>query len=249
MKNKKMKNKFARINEYMKYKQPQELTELQTIFVLAVTMHIIRGKLGFTVNSKDSEVLFKSTAIQEALVLNTGGYYTPAFGQMALLGTCITTFSNSINNVNLGVLGAEGAKNTAKVNLMKVLKKALAYVNGLAEDDQANAVEIITGAKMVVIGVPSINKQDFAIKQGPGTGEVILTSLAVKVDGKYVKAVYEWQFSIDNGKTWEPLPVTTTAKTMATGMLPGIATLFRKRTSSAKTGVSTWSPAIEIHPM
>ncbi len=249
MKNKKMKNKFARINEYMKYKKPQQLTELQTIFILAITVHTIKGKLGFKLNSKDSEVLFNATAIQEALVLNTGGYYTPAFGQMALLGTCITTFSNSINNVNLGVLGAEGAKNTAKVNLMKVLRKALTYVNGLAEDDQTNAVEIITGAKMIVIGTPSINKQDFAVKQGPGTGEVILTSLAVKVDGKYVKAVYEWQFSIDNGKTWESLPVTTKAKTMATGMLSGIATLFRKRTSSAKTGISTWSVAIEIHPM
>ncbi len=217
--------------------------------LLALTSRTVKGKLGFTITTADGIFLFNSEAIFNALTLNTGGYYSTPFNHLALLGTQNAAFASAISDVRLNVLGGEGAKKAAKKALKLTLDSALAYINELARTNQNNAVEIITGAKMMVIGDHSVNKQDFAVKYGDATAEVNLTALAEKVNGKYVKAIYDWQFSIDNGRTWENLPSTTKAKTIATGMLVGIATLFRKRTITVKHGTSQWCDAIQIIPL
>ncbi len=225
-------------------------SELEIIIALAViSVPIVKGKLGYEIGAQDGVFLFNSRAIHTALLADTGGYYLPPFSGMALLDTAINDFETAVNNVRDGVNGAEGAKMVAKRALMKMLKKALNFINDLAFDDQINAVEIITGAKMLVNKPIKQDKQDFSVKQGPGTGYVALACMAIRIGRKYYKASYEWQFSIDNGKTWENLPVTIKAKTIAFGMLPGIATLFRKRTFSEKTGLSAWCDPIMFIPM
>ena len=223
-------------------------TEL-LILMATVNVPTIKGKLGYSFTAQDGVFLFNSRAIHSGLLANPGGYYTPPFSGMALLDTAIVNFDTAINDVRDGVRGAEGAKITTKKQLMKMLRKALIYINLLSMDDQTNAVEIITGAKMLVNKPIRVDKQNFSVKQGPGTGLIALSAKAIRVDRKYYKASYEWQFSIDNGRTWENLPVTTKAKTMAVGMLPGIATLFRMRSESTKTALSAWCTPIEIIPM
>ncbi|MEP7168393.1 MAG: hypothetical protein ABI855_03410 [Bacteroidota bacterium] len=69
---------------------------------------------------------------------------------------------------------ALGAKIAAKKAVKLTLNAALDYVNGIARLNQAQAVEIITSAMMMVISERSLNKQDFAVRQGDATGEVKL---------------------------------------------------------------------------
>ena len=102
---------------------------------------------------------------------------------------------------------------------------------------------------MVVIGDKSVNKPDFAVKQGTATGEIKLIALAAKFNGKRVKASYEWQYSVDGGVTWVSLDTTVVAKTIATGMRVDVKTLFRKRYTTSKGGTTAWCTPIAVTPV
>ena len=199
-------------------------------FLFAVYIKTIKAKLGISVNTRDGNFEVTARAIYNGLLANVGGFYTPPFAQMAALNTAIITFTTEKQNVKDGVAGAEAAKKAAKKAVMVLLQKALNYINELCLDDQKNANEIITGCKMIVVNGKRKDKQELTVKPGLAAGEMLLYSLALRLDGKYIPATYYWQFSIDDGKTWEDLANTMEAKAVATGMLAGLPTLFRKRT-------------------
>jgi len=213
------------------------------ILFAEVADNIIKGKLGFTRSTRDSNFLTNARGIYAALDLNAGGYYIPAFSRMALLLSQIEDFETAITNVKTRVLGAAGAKRAAKKVLYGTLEAALDFINNLARLDQTNAIEIITGANMLVCSAHTSRKPDFEVKQGLSTGEVFLVCLAVKIDDKYVRASYDWQYSIDNGANWVNLTSTQTAKTYVTG-LALVSTKFRKRTNSKRGGLSAWCTPI-----
>lgn len=231
------------------YRMSVKTKRKYTVIIMAVIMRTTKGKLGFNLNTNDGTFLFKAQGIFDALTANTGGFYTPPFANLALLATQIAAFQATINDMEMGVIGAEGAKTEAKKALKITLLGALNYVNNLAFLDQANAVEIITGANMLVINAGSINKQDFAVRQGDATGEVKLISLAARFNNKRVNASYDWQYSRDNGTTWVSLDSTVVAKTVAVGMTVDLKTLFRKRSTTVKGGTTAWCNAIAITPV
>ncbi len=220
--------------------------------LLAVVTRKIKAKLGFTFNTGDTVFLSRSEAIAAAFALDAGGYFaaTP-FADLALLVTQNTALSTAIQNVKLGVMGAEGAKIAAKEAVKATLDLALGYVNSLARADQVNAVEIITSAAMMVIGAKELNKQDFAVKQSTDSGAVILRSLAGKFANKRVITIYDWQQSNtpDVEASWFDLPSTSVANTMVIDLPLDKKVWFRKRTSTRKGGTSDWSPPLGITPV
>ncbi len=219
------------------------------IIVLFARVTITKGKLGFDIQERDGDFIRKALGIHGAIFANVGGYYTPPFGALATLATAIATLQATIVDIEAGVLGAEAAKVDAKRDVMRLLKKALNYINDIAFDRQDVASEVITGARMLVNKPISQDKQDLKAVIGPGTGVVRLLAKALKYLSQYQKATYEWQFSIDQGSTWENIPFTHKAKVTVTGMLPGIETWFRKRDYSEKTGMSAWSDYVSIYPL
>ncbi len=227
----------------------QLFTTEMGIIVLLANVTITKGKLGFSVTERDGDFIRKALGIHAAIFANVGGYYSPPFGALAALATAISTLQDTIIDVEAAVYGAEAAKADAKRDVMRLLKKALNYINDIAFDRQDVASEVITGARMLVNKPISQDKQDLKAVLGPGTGVVRLFAKAVKYLAKYQKATYEWQFSIDQGKTWENIPFTHKSKTTVTGMLPGIETWFRKRDFSEKTGMSAWSDYVSIYPL
>jgi hypothetical protein len=70
-------------------------------------------------------------------------------------------------------------------------------------------------------------------------GEILVRARAVK------RASYEWQYSLDGGKTWLPLGTTTVANTSLHGMTAGTTVMFRFRTTVKKT-TSDWSAALSF---
>ena len=147
-----------------------------------------------------------------------------------------------------GGLGKVTIKNTAKRKLKYTLDSALDFINELARDNRMDAVTIITGANLIVHKKRVVNKKELEAVLGRATGEIILKCTAEKVNGKYVDATYMWQYSIDKGKTWEPIDPTHSAKVVVTGMLPGISTLFRTRSKTSKKGLTAWCNPVEIIP-
>ncbi len=73
------------------------------------------------------------------------------------------------------------------------------------------------------------------MKAGALSGSAILT---VKSAGP--RASYDWQMSVDGGKTWTEIPSTTKAKTNVAALAVGTSVQFRFRTLTPK-GQSDWS--------
>ncbi len=218
---------------------------LYMILLTSSSSITIQGKLGFDKGLKDADFLINAQAIFDALTVNISGFYTPPFVDMPKFQGCLKDFTNAIKNSKQRLLDSAAQKKTAKTNLYGVLKDALAYVNSLAWDN-LDAAAIITGAKMVVKANKTSKKQDFKVKQGLTTGEALIISLALMLDGKYLKATYYWQYSLDGGVTWIDIPQTSRANTTLIGMPAGVPAKFRKRTYSAKTGLSKWCTPIDF---
>ncbi len=216
-------------------------------FAVVILGKKIKGRLGFSSNIADGNLILRALAVFEAITADTGGYYAAdPFAQLAQLGTLIGQFEVDCVNVKNGVLGAEGAKQFTKSQLMVVLDLGVAYINNLAYFDQDHAVEIITGAGMEVVNRGRFAKPDFYAKQGVVTGVVVLRARAPKNDaGKYMQATYFWEYSADNGTTWITLPSTLIAKLVVTGMPINILLHFRKRLLTAN-GLDAWCTPVGI---
>ncbi|MEI6487558.1 MAG: hypothetical protein WCP52_01275 [Bacteroidota bacterium] len=221
--------------------------ERHTLILFALSVITIKAKLGMP--RRDADFLKQSEDMHLAQANNTLGFFSPAFARLVQWKTENEALHNAMTDVTNGVNGAEGIKKDAKKNLQKTLKLALAYVNGLALDNQAKAEAMIEAALMKVIKQSSKSIKDFSVKQMEESGTIQLRSEAAKIDGKRVNAGYDWQYSINNGATWIALPSTVNkAKTLATDMAIGVATIFRKRVTTTKGGTTAWVVSKPITP-
>jgi hypothetical protein len=80
----------------------------------------------------------------------------------------------------------------------------------------------------------------FGVEQGAVSGAVKLVTASA---GN--RASYDWESSIDGGKTWAALPSTLQAKTSVTGLPAGTTAQFRYR-AVTKTGVADWSQPVSL---
>ncbi|MEI6487502.1 MAG: hypothetical protein WCP52_00995 [Bacteroidota bacterium] len=221
--------------------------ERQLIILFALSIITIKAKLGMP--TRETDFLKHSEDMQEAIKKNTLGYFSPAFARLNQWKTENENLDKAITDVTNRVRGAEGRKKNAKANLRVTLKLALAYINELALLNQAKANSIIEASLMVVIHRSARVVKDFTVKQMEATGSILLRSASAKIDGKYVNASYEWQYTTDDGVTWIALPTTINkAKTIAKDMVVGVATIFRKRITTSKGGTSAWVVSKPITP-
>ncbi|MFO0757510.1 MAG: fibronectin type III domain-containing protein [Byssovorax sp.] len=111
------------------------------------------------------------------------------------------------------------------------------YVQGIANQNPAQAEAIIESAGMSLKKHTSHVRPDLEAHLGKIPGEVILRA---KSAGQI--AAYEWQISGDGGATWTPLGTTTVANTKAEGLTVGTTYLFRLRVTIKKTTGDWWQP-------
>ncbi len=78
----------------------------------------------------------------------------------------------------------------------------------------------------------------FEAKPGAVSGSVKLVAASAAR-----RASYEWQYSVDGGKTWQVAPVTLQTKTTVIGLTPGATVTFRYR-EVTKAGEGDWSQLI-----
>jgi hypothetical protein len=134
--------------------------------------------------------------------------------------------------------GAVTTRNEKKTALVVVLQELRTSIQSSADANATNAVSIIQSAGVTVRKTPVRLPQVFSAKPGPVSGVVhVYAALAGR------RAGYEWQYSIDGGKTWVMLPTTLQAKTSVTGLVPG-STVQLKYRPVTKTGEGDWSQPI-----
>jgi hypothetical protein len=108
-------------------------------------------------------------------------------------------------------------------------------------DANSDSAETVIKSAGVGVRAPVLRqKQVFSVKEGPVSGSVKLTAVRAGT-----RASYEWQNSLDGGKTWLTMPSTLQAKTSAQGLTVGSSVLFRSR-AVTKVGEGDWTQWMAI---
>ena len=153
-----------------------------------------------------------------------------------LLSTFETTEAATMTRTK----GTVGARNAAKAALKSGIRAIVACVQLAADADVDNAEAIITSTSLNVRKAAARTKAPFAVRQGPVSGSAILD---VRSAGTH--ASYDWEMSIDAGKTWTELPSTTRTRTTVIALPAGTTVLFRFRSLTPK-GQGDWSQPIGL---
>jgi hypothetical protein len=166
----------------------------------------------------------------------------PWFGSLATLLTQTTTDLAALRAAQAAAIGrAKGAveaRNDKKKVVVDDLLLLKSGVQTVVNQNPGEAATIIESAGMFQRLVPVRLMPNLAAAMARVTpGEVMVRAKAVR------RALYEWQYSLDGGKTWLAMGMTTVANTSLPGMTTGTALLFRFRTTVKKT-TSDWSPTL-----
>ena len=159
---------------------------------------------------------------------------------LATVAASIDALISAENQAATKVKGAATARNVAKNALTLQLKHLGGYVQSVADGDVENSATIIESARISIRKVPARPDRSFNAAQGPTTGTARL--VARSASGR---AAYEWEYSLDAGKTWVAAPPTLQARTTVTGLPAGTSVQFRYR-SVVKTGAADWSTPVTL---
>jgi hypothetical protein len=131
--------------------------------------------------------------------------------------------------------GTIAARNAARVVYVGAYHALKARVQQVADANPDQAETIITSAGFAVRKTAIRQKQTFVAKYGAvsGTIHVIAPSAGSR-------ACYEWQYSLDAGKSWVQVPNTLQAKTTIVGLPVATTVEFRYRVTT-KAGMGDWN--------
>ncbi len=174
-----------------------------------------------------------------AAMTNNPHFVTPT-PPLATVATAITTLGTAESATLTRTKGAVPARNAAKGSLVLLLQQLRGYVQNTADADLENSATIIQSSGFGVRKTPVRGPRVFAAVAGPSTGSAKLTAGAAAR-----RASYEWEYSVDGGKTWVAATPTLQAKTVITGLPAGTTVQFRYR-GVTKTGVVDWSAPISL---
>jgi len=156
----------------------------------------------------------------------------------------MTTGLNELVAAEAGALvrtkGAVALRNSKKLALVTLLEEWRTCVQSTADANPENGPGIIQSSGATLRKNPQRKNLGFHAKMGtvPGTVKVVAPAAARR-------ASYDWQYSIDGGKTWVDMPTTLQSRTSVTGMTSLSTVQFRYR-SVIKTGAGEWSQPISF---
>ena len=173
----------------------------------------------------------------------TGMTGNPAFPNpsppLAEVAATIAALNTAETATLTRVKGSVATRNTARATLRTQLQKLKSCVQDAADADPEHGIAIIESAGVAVRKSPVHPPRVFAATPGPVAGSAkLVTGAAAR------RASYEWEYSVDGGKTWVAAPPSLQARTTVTG-LPSGTVLFRHR-AVTKTGGGDWSPAVSL---
>jgi len=136
--------------------------------------------------------------------------------------------------------GTVPARNVARTELVSAAHALASQVQQIADANPDNAPAIITSASMSTKKARTQAPRVFGAKYGPVSGSVNLVAPSAAR-----RASYDWQYSVDGGKTWVQVDSTLKARTSIHGLPVATSVLFRYR-AVLTTGTGDWSQPISI---
>ena len=183
-------------------------------------------------------ILFSNNVVQK--LTGNASLPTPTPSLVAL--TLAVTELQSAETAALSrAAGAVAVRNEKRTVLIGLLQQLRGYVQGVADASPENAASIIQGAGFAVRKMPAHKPRSFEAQQGALSGSAKVTAVSAGP-----RSSYDWEYSIDGGKTWVAAPSTIQAKTTVVGLPAATTVLFRYRTVTAKGGQGDWSQATTL---
>ncbi len=136
--------------------------------------------------------------------------------------------------------GSAQARDVAKAAVENDMIGLRGYVWGVALLNLAEALAIIASSGLPLRRSYTRQKAQLAALMGATPGEVVLRA---KAAGRHV--IYEWQLSLDGGRTWAAIGVTNVANTTLAGQTPGTTCTFRFR-ATVKRVTGEWSQIVSL---
>lgn len=136
--------------------------------------------------------------------------------------------------------GAVIARNDKRTALVKELEQLRGYVQTVADANAETAATVIASAGLAVRKPTVRPPRVFKSVQGTVSGSAKLVTASA---GSRVS--YDWESSLDGGKTWVAAPSTLRASTTIAGFTPGVTVLFRYR-ALTKAGPGNWSQPVSL---
>jgi len=176
------------------------------------------------------------THAQSIVAAMTGNAAFPSPApSLAILTAAIAALQVAQSAALARTKGAVTARNDKKAALVVALQQLHNYVQGIADADADNSAAIIQSAGIAVRKTPVRKPRVFSVLQGAVSGAVKVVTASAGT-----RASYDWEYSIDGGKTWTILPSTMQAKTSVAGLAPGSTVQVRFR-ALTRTGEGDWS--------
>lgn len=136
--------------------------------------------------------------------------------------------------------GAATTRDDKRAALLVLLQELRGYIQVTANASVDNGAAIIESAGVAVRKTATRRARAFAAKPGAVSGSAKVVAVSVGP-----RASYEWQSSVDGGKTWVTAPTTLQAKTTIAGFAPGATVQFRSR-AVTKAGEGDWSQTVSL---
>jgi hypothetical protein len=166
-----------------------------------------------------------------------------------LLGTLasqLAALGAAQQQVKQRVLGAAGARDAKRNLLVLTLEDLRAMVQSLCDASPDQAIALIQAAGMKAVASSVRVKALLAATNGAHPGIVTLVANAALLSSSRKSKSYNWQVTVDGGKTWTAAPSTPYARTTIEG-LPYLTTCgFRVSVSVGNAGAGAWSQVVSI---
>ena len=136
--------------------------------------------------------------------------------------------------------GSIAVRDAARKQLLDQVHLLLGNIQQVADGSPEQAAAIIASAGLRARTRTAPTKAPFAVTFGPVSGSARLVAKAAGA-----RAAYDWEFSVDGGKTWTAATTTLQAKTVITGLPVATNVMFRSR-AVIKGGAADWSQPVSL---
>jgi hypothetical protein len=210
-------------------KRREKITKMGT-----TNQSIHRALVILNIPAKNADLVLYATNVVQKLTGNVD--FPNPIPTVAVIEAAATDFHNAETAALSRAKGAATVRNAKRAVLVGLLQQVGGYVQSIADATPENGAAIIESAGFSVRKANPRGKRAFAVKQGAVSGAAVVTAATAGV-----RSSYEWQYSVDGGKTWVDAPATTQGKTTITGLAAGTSVEFRYRPITPKGGQGDWS--------
>ena len=200
-----------------------------------VTSHAV---VSLKLPTRVADLITYAQAIVKAMT-NNASFPTPTPTLAALLAA-IDDLQIAETAALSRIKGAVAVRDDKKAALVRLLQQLKGYVQTTADAAVENGGAIIQSASLAVKKTPVRKPRVFEAVQGAASGSAKLVAASAGP-----RSSYEWQYSIDGGKTWVSVEGTLQARTTVTGLAAGSTVMFRYK-AIVKTGAGDWSPPVSL---